>query len=93
MKIGVLSILMIFYCRSSGKIYIYVRVCVCINIYIVFHKWCTKYYGMYCPVCRMVHIKEPMLLINKSSLCGGSGFPFSLSEWSLTICLMPYNRR
>ena len=34
-----------------------------------------------------------MLLINKSSLCGGSGFPFSLSEWSLTICLMPYNRR
>ena len=24
---------------------------------------------------------------------GGSGFPFSLSEWSLTICLTPYNRR
>ena len=34
----------------------------------------------------MVHIKEPLLLIEKSSLCGGSGFPFSLSEWSLTIC-------
>ena len=34
-----------------------------------------------------------LLLIDKSSLCGGSGFPFSLSEWSLTICLMPYNRR
>ena len=31
------------------------------------------------------------LLIDKSSLCGGSGFPFSLSEWSLTICLTPYN--
>ena len=45
------------------------------------------------PVCGMVHIKEPLLLINKSSLCGGSGFPFSLSEWSLTICLTPYNRR
>ena len=41
----------------------------------------------------MVHIKEPLLLIDKSSLCGGSGFPFSLSEWSLTICLTPYNRR
>ena len=41
----------------------------------------------------MVHIKEPLLLIDKSSLCGGSGFPFSLSEWSLTICQMPYNRR
>ena len=26
-------------------------------------------------------------------ICGGSGFPFSLSEWSLTICLTPYNRR
>ena len=35
----------------------------------------------------MVHLKEPLLLIGKSSLCGGSGFPFSLSEWSLTICL------
>ena len=45
------------------------------------------------PVCGMVHIKEPLLLIDKSSLCGGSGFPFSLSEWSLTICLTPYNRR
>ena len=41
----------------------------------------------------MVHIKEPLLLMDKSSLCGGSGFPFSLSEWSLTICLTPYNRR
>ena len=45
------------------------------------------------PICGMVHIKEPLLLINKSSLCGGSGFPFSLSEWSLTICLTPYNRK
>ena len=32
------------------------------------------------PVCGIVHIKEPLLLIDKSSLCGGSGFPFSLSE-------------
>ena len=45
------------------------------------------------PVSGMVHIKEPLLLIGKSSLFGGSGFPFSLSEWSLTICLTPYNRR
>ena len=41
----------------------------------------------------MIHIKEPLLLIGKSSPCGGSGFPFSLSEWSDTICLIPYNRR
>ena len=59
----------------------------------VLHDWCNKGCGMCYPVCGMVHIKEPLLLIDKSSLCGGSGFPFSLSEWSLTICLTPYNRR
>ena len=59
----------------------------------VLHNWCNKGRGMCYPVCGMVHIKEPLLLIDKSSLCGGSGFPFSLSEWSLTICLTPYNRR
>ena len=52
----------------------------------VLHDWCNK-------SCGMVHIKEPLLLMDKSSLCGGSGFPFSLSEWSLTICLTPYNCR
>ena len=59
----------------------------------VLHDWCNKGCGMHYPVCGMVHIKEPLLLIGKSSLCGGSGLPFSLSEWSLTICLMPYNRK
>ena len=57
------------------------------------HDWCNKGRGMCYPVCGMVHIKEPLLLIGKSSLCGGSGFPLSLSEWSLTKCLTPYNRR
>ena len=61
-------------------------------IVVVLHDWYNKGRGMYYPVCGMVHIKEPLLLIGKSSLCGGSGFPFSLSEWSLTICLTPYNR-
>ena len=59
----------------------------------VLHDWCNKGRGMCYPVCEMVHIEEPLLLIDKSSLCGGSGFPFSLSEWSLTIGLTPYNRR
>ena len=59
----------------------------------VIHDWCNKGRGMCYPVCGMVHIKDPLLLIDKSSLCGGSGFPFSLSKWSLTICLTPYNRR
>ena len=55
--------------------------------------WCNKARGMCYPVCGMVHIKEPLMLIGKSSLCGGSGFPFSLSEWSFTVCLTPYNRK
>ena len=59
----------------------------------VLHDWCNKGPDMCYPVCGMVHIKEPLLLIDKSSLCGGSKFPFTLSEWSLTICLMPYNCR
>ena len=31
--------------------------------------------GMCYPVCGMVHIKEPLLLIGKNSPCGSSGFP------------------
>ena len=49
--------------------------------------------GMYYPVSGMTHIKEPLVLIGKSSLCGGSGFHLSLYEWSFTICLTPYNRK
>ena len=47
-----------------------------------------SYFSFQC----MVHIKEPLLLIGKSRPCGGSRFPVSLSEWSFTICLKPYNR-
>ena len=57
----------------------------------VFHDWCNKGRGMYYPVCGMMHIKEPLLLIGNSSSCGGSEF-LLLSEWSFTICLTPYNR-
>ena len=46
----------------------------------VLHNWCNKGCGMYYPVCGVVHIKEPLLLIGKSSPCRGSGFPLSLSE-------------
>ena len=56
-------------------------------------SWCNKGSGMCHPVCGMMHIKEPLLLIGKSSLCGGSRFPLSLSEWSFTICLTLYNRK
>ena len=43
------------------------------------------------PVCGMVHIKDPLLLIEKSSPCSGdSWFPLSLSEWSFSIFLTHY---
>ena len=41
----------------------------------VVHNWFIKGHGMYCSVYGKVHIKDPLLLIEKSSLCGGSGFP------------------
>ena len=59
----------------------------------VLHDWYKEGRGMCYPVCGMMHIKEPLLLIGKSSLCGGSGFPPSQSEWSFTICMTPYNRK
>ena len=40
----------------------------------VFHVLCNKGNGMCCPACCMVHVKEPLLLIGKSSPCGGSRF-------------------
>ena len=57
------------------------------------HDLDNKRRGMCYPVCGMVHIKEPLLLIVKSSQCGGSGFPLSLSEWPFTIYLTPHNRK
>ena len=44
----------------------------------VLHDWCIKGRGMCYSVCGRVHIKETLLLISKSSPCGGSGFPLSL---------------
>ena len=58
------------------------------------HDWCNKCRGTCNPVCGMVHIKDPLLLIEKSSPCvGESRILLSLSEWSFTICPTPYNRK
>ena len=59
----------------------------------VLYDWCNKGHGMFHPVCGMMHIKESLLLIGKSSPCGGNRFPLLLSEWSFTICLTPYNHK
>ena len=38
------------------------------------NDWCNKGHGICYHVCRMVHIKELLLLIGNSSPCGGRGF-------------------
>ena len=63
----------------------------------VLHDWCNKGRGMCYPVCGMVHIKEPLLLIDKSSLCANalttelhlapSIFRESMSGRFVIICL------
>ena len=46
----------------------------------VLHDWCNKGRIMCYPVYVLsCHIKEPLLLIGKSSPRGGSGFPLSLA--------------
>ena len=44
----------------------------------VLHDWYIKVCGVCSPVCGIVHIKEPLLLIGKTSPCGGSGFPHAI---------------
>ena len=51
----------------------------------VLHDWCNKDRGMYYPVCGMMHIKDPLLLIGKSNICGGSGFPSFLKKFKVFI--------
>ena len=47
--------------------------------------------GMYYPMCGKGHIKDPLLLIRKSSLCDGSGF--HRKKYVIkTICLMSNSR-
>ena len=65
--------------------------CICSLGYFLFqpvvHNWSIKGCGMCCPVCGKVHIKDPLLLIGKSSLCGNSGF--HLKKYvTMTICLI-----
>ena len=57
------------------------------------HDWINKGHGMCYPVYRMVHIKDPLLLMKKGSPCsGGSRFPLLLSKWSCTICHIILNK-
>ena len=57
----------------------------------VVHNWSMKGCGMCCPICGKVRIKDPLLLIGKSSLCGDSGFPLN-KYVTMTICLTSNSR-
>ena len=61
----------------------------CFSSQPVFHDWYNKTRGMCYRAFGMVDIKESCLLIEKSSPCGGSGFPLSIFEWIFTICPKP----
>ena len=64
----------------------------------VHNEWYNKGHGMRYHICGRMHVKETLLLIERSSPCSGgsSGFPLSLSdssEWSVTICPTPFNHK
>ena len=66
----------------------------CFSFLLLLHGWINKGQDMRYSVNGMVHIKYPLLLNGNNNLCSrGSGFPFSLSEWSLNICSTAYNRK
>ena len=58
----------------------------------VLKDWCTKGCGVCYPVCGMVHIKEPLLLVGKSSHVAAAGF---LSRYlsGYLPCLTPYKHK
>ena len=103
LRFGIIGYQKIIVYKNTDNIFSFVNVFFCylhtISVHVplsyfsfqaVLYDWRNKGSGMYYPVCVMMHIKEPLLLIGKSSLCGDSRFPFLLSEMSFTICLTPY---
>ena len=67
-------------CKSLDHPSILYSGCICSLSYFPFqpvpvHNWSIKGCGMFCPVCGKVHIKDPLTLIRRISLCGDIGFP------------------
>ena len=78
-----------FYAPSQRQDSTYNGLCYTSHGALAVTRKCLKYtYNCYFHcyakrVCGMMHIKEPILLIeNSSPRSGGSGFPLSLSAWS-----------
>ena len=52
----------------------------------VFHNCYNNGRGMYYPICGLVHIEDPLLLIGKiNPQIGCSRFPLSQFEWSFYV--------
>ena len=69
--------------------------CICSLGYFLFQpvvqNWSIKSCGMCCHVCWKVHIKDPLLFIGKSSVCGKIGF--RLKQYvRMAICLTSNGR-
>ena len=47
------------------------------------HDWCNKGRGVGYPINGMMYIKEPLLLIGKSSPCGGSSMMVISNEYNI----------
>ena len=62
--------------------------------YFSFQPVLQKGCGMYYPVCRIMHIKEPLLLIGKKvAYVAAAGFLSRYLSGPLPYVLMPYNRK
>ena len=58
-------------------------------LYAPSHRQDSTHHGLCYTSCGVLAITRNIWM----APCGGSGFPLSLSEWSFTICLTPYNRK
>ena len=83
--------------ENTAEVFKFLSVCCSVFLRVkimgkVLHSWCSKGRGMCYSVCGMVHIKDSLLLIEKSSpYSGWSGFTISYLNCHLSLCLTPYS--
>ena len=53
--------------KISGRMFMHSAVDIYFSCQQLFHNWFNKHQGVCCPVCGMVHIKDPLLLVSKTA--------------------------
>ena len=83
----------LFLHKLHGRAYAHGSILHCgpIELFLI-SAWLLWWNVLY-PVCGMVYIKDPLVLIGKSSPCGSSGFHLWLSSWSFTVNKMCWVHR